>query len=53
MGEGWSTENKFKPRRNYIADRPDTALLFWFFIEFRCGMPLFIVIIVICKYKNW
>ena len=31
--------------------RPRAALLFWFFAYFRCGMPLFIVILVICKKK--
>ena len=28
------------------------ALLFWLFSEFRCGVPLFIVILVIYKFKN-
>ena len=37
---------------NFIAGRPKTALLFWFFSDFGCGMPLFIVILVIYKYKN-
>ena len=37
---------------NFIADRPKAALLFWFFSDFRCGVPLFIVILVIYKYKN-
>ena len=37
---------------NFIAGRPKAALLFWFFGEFRCGVPLFIVIPVIYKYKN-
>ena len=31
--------------------RPKAALLFWFFGDFRCGLPLFIVILVIYKYK--
>ena len=26
--------------------------LFWFFGGFRCGVPLFIVMLVIYKYKN-
>ena len=30
--------------------RPKAALLFWFFGDFRCGVPLFIVILVIYKY---
>ena len=37
---------------NFIACRPKAALLFWFFGDFRCGVPLFIVILVIYKYKN-
>ena len=37
---------------NFIAGRPKAALLFWFFCGFRCGVSLFIVIIVIYKYKN-
>ena len=41
-GEGWS-----KPPSNFIAGRPKAALLFWFFGGFRCGVPLFIVILVI------
>ena len=37
---------------NFIAGRPKAALLFWFFGDFRCGVPLFTVILVINKYKN-
>ena len=40
------------PPCNFIADRPKAALLFWFFGDFRCGVPLFIVILVIYKYKK-
>ena len=40
-GEGWS------PPSNLIAGRPKAALLFWFFGGFRCGVPLFIVMLVI------
>ena len=32
---------------NFIAGRPKAALLFWFFGGFRCGVPLFVVILVI------
>ena len=32
---------------NFIAGRPKATLLFWFFGGFRCGVPLFIVILVI------
>ena len=42
-GEGWSI---------FIAGRPNAALLFWFFGDFRCGALLFIVIHFIYKYKN-
>ena len=37
---------------NFIAGRPQAAFLYWFFGDFRCGVPLFIVILVIYKYKN-
>ena len=36
---------------NFIAGRPKAALLFWLFRNFRCGVPLFIVILVIIEYK--
>ena len=32
---------------NFIAGRPKAALPFWFFGGFRCGVPLFIVMLVI------
>ena len=32
---------------NVIAGRPKAALLFWFFAGFRCGVPLFIVMLVV------
>ena len=32
---------------NFYAGRPKAALLFWFFGGFRCGVPLFIVMLVI------
>ena len=38
---------KAPPPSNFIAGRPKAALLFWFFGGFRCGVPLFIVILVI------
>ena len=41
-----------KPPSNFIAGRPTAALLFWFFGGFRCGALLFMVILVIYKYKN-
>ena len=36
----------------FIAGRPKAALLFWFFGDFRCGALLFVVVRVVCKYKN-
>ena len=38
------------PPSNFIAGRPKEALLFWFFGDFRCGVPLFIVILAVYKY---
>ena len=38
---------KALPPGNFIAGRPKAALLFWFFGGFRCGVPLFIVMLVI------
>ena len=54
-GEGWSTANKIKPPpppSNFIAGCPKAALLFWFFGGFVCVVPLFIVSLVIYKYKK-
>ena len=35
------------PPSNVIAGRPMAALLFWFFAGFRCGVPLFIVMLFV------
>ena len=51
-GEGWSNANKLKLPSNFIAGRLQAALLFWFFADCRFGVPLFIAILVIYKYKN-
>ena len=44
-GEGWSTATEFNPPppapSDFIAGRPKAALLFWFFGDLRCGVPLF------------
>ena len=40
------------PPSNFIAGRPKAALLFWFFGDFRCRVPLFVVILAIYKYKK-
>ena len=37
---------------NFSAGRPKAALLLWFFDDFRCGALLFMVILLIYKYKN-
>ena len=37
---------------NCIPGRPKAALLFWFFGDFRCGVLLFMVILVVYKYKS-
>ena len=39
-------------KSNFIAGRPKAALLFWFFGGFRCGVPLFIIMLVVYQYKN-
>ena len=42
-----------KALSNFISVRPKAALLFWFFGDFRCGVPLFIVFsCFIYKYKK-
>ena len=38
-----------RPPVIFIAGRPNAALLFWFFGDFRCGALLFMVIHVIYK----
>ena len=40
------------PPSNFTAGRPKAALLFWFLGDFRCGVPLFIVILIIYNIKN-
>ena len=59
MGEGLSTENYLElppfastppfvqPSPLFIAGRPKAALLFWFFGDLRCGVLLFMVLLVI------
>ena len=37
---------------NFIAGRLKATLLFWFFGEFRCGALVFMVILVMYKYKK-
>ena len=45
--DGWVTTNLLKPPSNFIAGHPKAALLFWFFGDFRCSLPLHIVILVL------
>ena len=40
----------FEAPGNFIAGRPEAALKFWFFGDFRCGMWLFTVLLV--RYKD-
>ena len=48
----YTTLTLFKEKKDFIAGRPKAALLFWFFGGFKCGVPLFIVMLVIYLYKN-
>ena len=36
---------------NFIAGRPKAALLFWFFSDFICDVPLFIVFLLYINIK--
>ena len=47
QGRGLVDRKLVKAPSYFIAGRPKAALLFWFFGGFRCGVPLFIVILVI------
>ena len=40
------------PPSNFIAGRPKAALLFWFFGDFKRGVLLFMIILLIYKYRN-
>ena len=48
----FSEQFQNKRMANSIMQRGVAALLFWFFGGFRCGGPLFIVILVIYQNKN-
>ena len=37
----------YAPSNCFIAGRPKAAVLFWFFGDLRCGVLLFIVILVL------
>ena len=47
LGRGLVDHKLVQAPSNFIAGRPKAALLFWFFGGFRCGVPLFIVMLVI------
>ena len=47
QGRGLVDHKLVKAPSNFIAGSPKAALLFWFFGGFRCGVPLFIVMLVI------
>ena len=44
---GQPASQPIKPPSNFIAGRPKAALLFWFFGGFRCGVLLFINMLVV------
>ena len=52
QGRGYIDHKLVQTPRNFIAGRPKTDLLFWFFGDFRCDALLFMVILVIFKHKN-
>ena len=52
QGRGLVDRKLVQAPSNFISGRPKAAPLFWLFSDFRCGVPLFIVILVIYKYKN-
>ena len=47
QGRGLIDRKLVQAPSNFIAGRPKAVLLFLFFGGFRCGVPLFIVILVI------
>ena len=48
QGRGLVDRKLVQAPSNFIAGRPKAALLFCLFGEFRCGVLLFIVILVEC-----
>ena len=49
-GRGLVERKLVKPPSNLIPGRPKAALLYLFFGDFRCGVLLFMVILVMYKY---
>ena len=52
MNQGRGLVDRKLVKAPRIAGRPKAALLFWFFGDFRCGVLLFMVILVIYEYEN-
>ena len=52
QGRGLVDRKLVKTPSSFIAGRPRAAPLFWFLGDYRCDMPLFIVILIIYKYKK-
>ena len=52
LGRGLVDRKLVEAPRNFIASRPKTVLLFWFFGDFRYGVRLLIVILFIYKNKK-
>ena len=44
----YQTAGWLKPPSGFVAGCPRAALLFWFFGGFGCGVPLFVVVLVVC-----
>ena len=52
QGRGLVDRKLVKAPSNFIAGRPKVDFLFWFFGYFRCGVLLFMVVLVTYNYKN-
>ena len=52
QGRGLVDRKLVKGPSDFIAGRPEAALQFLFLGDFSYGVPLFIVILVIYKYKD-
>ena len=46
-GRGLVDRKLVEAPSNFIAGRPKKALLFWFFGDFRCGVLLLIIVILV------
>ena len=52
QGRGLVDQKLVQAPSNFIAGRSKAAILFWFFGDFRCDVPLCIVFLVIYKIKK-